>query len=250
MPFEADWLDLREPADHAARDQSLLKAAAERATGPVIDLGAGTGSTLRAFGDLAPNAVWHLVDDDATLLHLASDRHPDVQTHRQNLADLDALPLDGASLVTASALFDLMPLDWCEALADRLAANRVGLYAALNYDGKMSWEPALIEDPLIIKAFNTHQRTNKGLGPALGPDSGPVLKEILEKRGFTVQTADSPWHIRPSEADLHRKLVTGVAHAASETGSPFAENWRYARLAACSAADCTVGHIDIIALPG
>lgn len=247
MAFDPTWLDLREPADYAARDQSLLAAAKAAATAAIVDLGAGTGSTLRAFGDHA--ADWRLVDGDATLLAVAKERHPQVETHLQNLADLDLLPLDGASLVTASALFDLMPRDWCEALADLLAAKGIGLYAALNYDGKMSWTPALIEDTLIIKAFNAHQRTDKGIGPALGPDATATLAEIFEERGFTVRTADSPWHLGPAQAELHRQLVEGIAGAATETGSPLAENWRYARLAACSSADCTVGHTDLLALP-
>ena len=46
MGFSADWLALREPADHAARDGDLLAAAAQVAGAVIVDLGCGTGSTL------------------------------------------------------------------------------------------------------------------------------------------------------------------------------------------------------------
>ena len=46
------------------------------------------------------------------------------ETVAADLGDLDRLPLDGVRLVTASALLDLMPARWIEALAARLAAAR------------------------------------------------------------------------------------------------------------------------------
>ena len=55
--FSTDWLDLREDADRRARDRQLLVRARQwlhrdvpATQAPVVvDLGAGTGSTLRAF---------------------------------------------------------------------------------------------------------------------------------------------------------------------------------------------------------
>lgn len=251
MAFEASWLDLREPVDHASRDPELLAAAASHlARNPVaVDLGAGTGSTVRAFGTKVTGSQWRLVDADAGLLALASKRNGEAQTHLLDLADPDKLPLDGAGLVTASALLDLMPRDWCERLADLLVSRGIGFYAALNYDGKMHWEPALIEDPLVAKSFNQHQRGDKGNGPALGPDAGQVVAEIFAERGYVVRTADSPWQLGPGDAELQRQLVAGIAKAAAETGSIFAENWGHARLAACGSTNCTIGHVDVLALP-
>ncbi len=67
---------------------------------------------------------------------------PGPRRWRRICATLDALPLDGARLVTASALCDLVSRDWLEALADRLAARGPAFYAALSYDGAMAWTPA------------------------------------------------------------------------------------------------------------
>ncbi len=62
-----DWLAVREPADHAARDAGLVAPLA-RALPPhvrAVDLGCGTGSNLRALGPhLGPAQDWVLVDHD------------------------------------------------------------------------------------------------------------------------------------------------------------------------------------------
>ena len=52
----------------------------------------------------------------------------------------------------------------------------------------------------------------------------------------------------PGEAALHAALVAGIAAAADETGLAEAAAWGQARLAA-SGWRCTVGHLDVLALP-
>ncbi|NNU79444.1 class I SAM-dependent methyltransferase [Halovulum dunhuangense] len=252
MGFSPDWLSLREPADHAARDAALLNAAAGAAgRAPVVlDLGCGTGSTIRAFGTRLPETTrWRLVDLDPTLLEHAARQAPQAQTFRLNLSDLDALPLEGVTLVTASALLDLMPRDWVARLADRLAGAGCAFYAALNYDGMMRWTPAHPDDAGITDAFNRHQRGDKGIGPALGPDAGPVAAELFRARGFEVRLADSPWVLGPSEARLHAELAQGIARAAEETGLA-ADAWAAARATPDWAGSAVIGHCDLLAIPG
>jgi SAM-dependent methyltransferase len=255
MSFDAAWLDLREPADHAARDPGLLAAAiawlAAAAAPVVVDLGCGTGSTLRAFGARAPAGLrWRLIDRDPVLLAEAARRAgAGVETIPADLGDLDRLPLDGARLVTASALFDLMPGDWTSALVERLAVRRLGLYAALNYDGRMAWDPALPEDAAVTEAFNRHQRTDKGLGPALGPGATAALAGALAARGYAVRVAHSPWRLGAAEAALQSELVGGIAAAAKEAGFAGAAAWGQVRRAATASTSCTVGHADLLALP-
>jgi hypothetical protein len=249
--FAAAWLDLREPHDHAARDPALLAAAARHlAAEPgalALDLGCGTGATFRAVAPLAPGSRWRLLDRDATLLRLAAARcGPAVETLHGDFGNLDALPLHGVRLVTASAVLDLVSHTWVEGLAARLAAARVGVYAALSYDGRMRWTPALPGDAAVREAFNRHQRGDKGLGPALGPAAAGTLAWALARRGFRVRTAPSPWRLGP-EAALGRDLVAGVAAAALEAGLTGAAGWGQARRAASGA--CTVGHCDLLALP-
>lgn len=253
MGFTPEWLALREPADQTARDPGLLARAAQ-AAGPkpvILDLGCGTGSTLRTLAPHLPeDARWHLVDNDPTLLERASAEAPGrADLHRIDLRDLDALPLEGVTLVTASALLDLMPADWITRLADRLAAAGLPFYAALSYDGMMWWEPALPRDESIIRAFNDHQRGDKGLGPALGPDAATRATEIFAAAGFDVQDGPSPWRIGPGDVPLHRALIEGIAHAAAETGENMAADWGRHRAAMAGDSRCLIGHYDMLALP-
>lgn len=253
MGFSATWLSLREPADHAARDAALLAAAAKAAgAAPVIvDLGCGTGSTIRALAKhLQQPAGWRLLDNDPDLLaHAANATEDHVTTHRIDLRDLDALPLEGASLVTASALLDLCSRDWVRGLAERLAAQSLPFYAALNYDGVMEWSPADPSDDAVTQAFNRHQRGDKGFGPALGPDSADAIAEVFTAAGFKVLQADSPWQLGPSEADLQRELLAGIAGAAAEAGENTSGRWLQTRIGALAEARCRIGHRDLLALP-
>lgn len=253
MSFSTAWLDLRESADNAARDAPMLADVraflAQRSDPVIVDLGSGTGSTLRAIGDVS--ARWRLVDHDPALLAEAARRSgPTVETVELDLTRTDDIPLDGAALVTASALFDLASARWIDTLADRLAASQTGLYAALSYDGVLHWSPADPDDAAIRKAFNMHQRGDKGFGPALGASGASHLAEAMRGRGYRVTIADSPWKLGPDETELQRALFIGIADAARELGAASADPWLERRLAATSSAHCTVGHLDVLALPG
>jgi SAM-dependent methyltransferase len=253
MGFSADWLALREPADHAAREAALLAAAAD-AAGPhpvIVDLGCGTGSTIRAFeGHVAGNAQWRLLDNDPNLLaHAARAAGGQATTHQIDLRDLDTIPLDRATLVTASALLDLCSQAWVEGLAEKLARHNLPFYAALNYDGVMQWTPPYPADDMITQAFNRHQRTDKGFGPALGPDAANVIATTFAAAGYRVLQADSPWLLSGEHAALQRELVQGIAQAASEAGAGEASTWGDTRKAAARTAHCHIGHRDVLALP-
>jgi SAM-dependent methyltransferase len=75
--FDADWLALREPFDHAARSLHLARRFAERlpARPRLMDLGAGTGSMFRYLAPIIGRGQdWTLVDADAALLDDAFGR--------------------------------------------------------------------------------------------------------------------------------------------------------------------------------
>ncbi|MEE4299000.1 MAG: class I SAM-dependent methyltransferase, partial [Pseudomonadales bacterium] len=208
MGFSAAWLALREGADRAARDAALARRAAA-AAGPaplIVDLGSGTGATRRALAPLLPaSARWRFVDNDAALLAQAgAEAGERAELVEADLADLDALPLEDATLVTASALLDLVPEHWVTALARRLHGP---FYAALSYDGVMHWTPEDPEDAAVSAAFDRHQHGDKGLGPALGPEAAERTRAAFEAAGFTVELAQSPWRLGPADAALQRALT-------------------------------------------
>lgn len=252
MGFDAAWLTLRELADARAR-AAALRDRALRLVGPgdtVLDLGCGTGATPRAFaahgaGDLH----WRLFDNDPDLLVQAAAQHPRAAIHEGDLADIKALPLQGAQLVTASALLDLVSRDWMARFAERLSRESVAFYAVLSYDGRMRWTPADPADAEVTAAFNAHQRGDKGFGPALGPEAGETAAGILRAHGFEVTLAQSPWQLGTEDAELHDALLSGIAQAATEAGCDAADAWLARRRRALAHPEGEIGHLDLLAVP-
>ncbi|WP_075217831.1 class I SAM-dependent methyltransferase [Mongoliimonas terrestris] len=256
--FSTAWLDLREPADASARDGRLLADAAALVDAAddalVIDLGSGTGSTLRALQPaLKRPASWILVDADMDLLMEAERRAEGlagVEVMRFDLAAPRPLPLSDATLVTASALFDLVSPAFLDRLVATVAANRSALYAALTYDGTTTWSVTHPLDGEVLAAFNRHQRSDKGFGPALGPAAAQALAEALSRAGYRVQAAASPWRLGPDDAALMRPLIDGMADAVTAEGSLDAASvaeWRTFRLETMAESRVTVGHVDVLA---
>lgn len=256
--FDKHWLDLREVADHAARDRDLRKrvidhVVAAREDALVLDLGAGTGSTLRALLPEALHWRWRLADNDPLLMAEALNRHGQsvrIECVEANLDDVSADLFSGARLVTASALFDLVSEKFLTQLLTQLPRSDIGLYAALNYDGTCDWDDPHPMDRKVVAAFNDHQRQDKGFGSALGPAAAPVLRTLLEDRDFRVEMAPSPWRLGPAQAELQQHFVFGMAAAAAETRlleEGELDDWRSARLERVDHSGCTVGHWDVFA---
>jgi SAM-dependent methyltransferase len=217
----------------------------------VLDLGSGTGSTVRALAHhLPPVTRWRLVDRDRGLLDEAQARHGSVvETVVADLNDLRRLPLEGVDLVVASALFDLVSMAWLEELSELVAAKECGLYAALNYTGHMAWEPALADDDQVREHFNRHQRRDKGFGHALGPNASSALQEVCRTIGYRVVRGESNWSLGAVEQKLQDEFSDGVARAAADEGFERALDWGQARRAVSGSTSCTVGHEDVAAFP-
>lgn len=276
--FSADWLALREPADHAARSAALMKRLTDRLAArevvEVVDLGCGTGSNLRATAPALPRRQrWTLVDhdpglldaarrtlaawadtarDDADALVLAKgDRSITVRFRQADLvADLDAVLGGKPDVVTASALFDLCSQSFIERMVAAVAARRAIFFTVLTYDGRHAWTPAHPADAAMHAAFDAHQATDKGFGPAAGPKAPSLITEAFRHCGYGVEEGDSPWRLdgaSPGCRALIDALAPGFAQAVAETGRVPAETvaaWRAHRRTGC-----LVGHTDTLAFP-
>ena len=266
--FSADWLALREPADHAARAGALTTAMAASLVGRpatrALDLAAGTGSNARYLLPRLPHIQhWTLTDHDSALLAQAwrlltpiaqaAGRSFDVR--RGDITALDALPLDGCALVTASALLDLVSETWLQKLARRCRETGADVLFALTYDGRIACEPLDAGDDRVRALVNRHQRGEKGFGPALGPDAAGVAEACFREEGFSVRVAPSDWVLDETASELQRQLVEGWAGAARELAPEDAAalaSWRERRLAhvADGRSRLRVGHIDLAAWTG
>lgn len=261
--FSAAWLELREPYDRRARNQTVLEAVAAAFAGQsavaVVDLACGTGSTFRALSPLFKGRQsWRLVDNDLSLLARTPQSSPPnlaVSTAPVDLNhDLEAA-LDGpVELVTTSALLDLVSDEWLQRFAVEVAVRRLPVYAALSYDGRVEFSPADSADGKIIASVNAHQRTNKGFGPALGPAAASAAIEAFTRIGYEVVQGASDWIFEPQDHDIQLEVLSGWAHATREIGDvpmPELTEWLTRRRdhVAAGRSSIRVGHVDFFARP-
>jgi hypothetical protein len=251
--FSAEWLTLREPADAAARSQAVTTFAVQglQAGARLLDLGGGTGANIRYLSKyLHASQDWTIVDDDAELLVHAPAGATKRRADLNHVVDDDAM-FRGCSLVTASALLDLVSERWLNQLIARCRLAGTAVLFALNYDGLTRCEPNEPEDDDVRRLVNEHQRGDKGFGVALGPTASARAVELLSASGYEVRQERSDWELRTTDtAALQRQLIAGWAQAASEmnpTDSAAFARWRDRRIVHVDAftSRIVVGHVDV-----
>ncbi|MEM9224167.1 MAG: hypothetical protein AAGB11_17430, partial [Pseudomonadota bacterium] len=125
------------------------------------------------------------------------------------------------------------------------------LLAMLTFDGVLSLAPEHPFDAAMVDAFHAHQRTDKGMGPAAGPDAPAVLARSFRAASYRVEERDTPWLLN-GERDraLITELLEGWAGAATEV-LPQEERtvagWLQSRLERTER--LVVGHKDQLFLP-
>jgi hypothetical protein len=248
----ADWLALREPADAAARSADLADRLRLRPPLAVHDLGSGTGSMARWLAPRLPGPQhWVLHDRDADLLDRATGTLPQGVTAERRVGDLSQLTaadLAGASLVTASALLDMLTADEIE----RLVAACAGLPAlfTLTVDGAVRFDPPDPRDAVVAAAFDAHQRRTVGGRTLAGPDAVDVAVTAFRNRGIAVQVRQTPWLLRPGPLPV--AWFAGWVGAALEQDPPLSAQLNHyvaVRLEQLGTgrAVVSVGHRDLFA---
>jgi hypothetical protein len=248
-----EWLVLREPADAAARSGELAERLARHLpVGPLVihDLGGGSGAMGRWLAPRLPGPQhWVVHDRDADLLELAVAAPPPsatVEARRSDITRLAPGDLDGASLVVASALLDMLTRDELARMLGACAGRRMLL--ALTVAGHVALSPADPLDDPIGAAFNAHQRR----AGRLGPDAVAAALDAL--RGAEVLVRPSPWRLDAAHGDLMTEWLAGWVAAACEQEPALAAEagaYRDRRLAQAAAGELavTVDHADLLVLP-
>jgi hypothetical protein len=248
-----EWLLLREPADAAARSAELVERLRRRLAeaGPLVihDLGGGSGAMGRWLAPRLPGPQhWIVHDRDVDLLELAVGMEPaavTVEARRSDITRLTPDDLAGASLITASALLDLLTAAELTRML-RVCTGRPMLLT-LTVVGHVDLRPADPLDARIGAAFNAHQR-RAGL---LGPDA--VAAAVAELRA-EVLVRPSPWRLNGAPADLTAAWFDGWLAAACEQEPALAAEasaYRDCRLEQAAAGELavTVDHADLLVLP-
>jgi trans-aconitate methyltransferase len=264
----SEWLDLREPADAAARARDLVEQVRQQlqATGRLVihDLACGSGSMGRWLAPLLPESqLWVIHDRDPDLLEVAAANPPGptaggaqvvVETQVSDITRLCPDDLAGATLITASALLDLMTSDELARLVDLCTAVGCPVLLALSVTGRVALAPADPLDWCVAAAFDAHQRRTTAGGRLLGPDAVAAAAEGFRRLGADVVIRPSPWRLGADDADLAAEWLTGWLDAACEWQTDLAAGVRaYARrrLAQARAGELavTVDHADLLVLP-
>ncbi|EFL37909.1 conserved hypothetical protein [Streptomyces griseoflavus Tu4000] len=179
----------------------------------------------------------------------ADGSHVTVETRRGDIARLTPDALAGASLVTASALLDVLTRDDVGTLAAACAGAGCPALLTLSVAGRVELTAPHPMDQEITEAFNAHQRRD-GL---LGPDAVTVAAEVFAEHGATVRLHPSPWRLGPAQAALTEQWLRGWVGAAVEERPELAERadgYLADRLQACAAGELrvVVHHSDLLAL--
>lgn len=290
--FSVDWLALREPYDREARSMAAhslkLNALATRLRGgdpalAVLDLACGTGANLRELAPrLAGSQRWTLVDHDPKLLEAlpgvlaawAMENGLLFQAEAKSMRiegpgwtaevhplcidlalELGAVPFAGSRLVTASALLDLVSAPWLDALFGCVRSAGAAMLFALNVDGRITWDPSIAGDEEVDRLFASHQRRDKGFGPALGVEAVGVTVSRLPAMGYRIFQATSDWRIDAGEeahaAALLTAMVEGMGAAAIEqdpTARSSVSEWIQRRIDVLDKTRLRIGHQEILAV--
>ncbi|MGW4520212.1 methyltransferase domain-containing protein [Amycolatopsis sp. NPDC004378] len=264
--FAPEWLHLREPADAAARATELLEPLREYlpADFTVRDLGCGTGSLGRWLAARLPGTQhWILHDHDTELLTRARASLPataldgspvDVVAEQRDVTALRAADLAGTSLVTASALLDLLTKAEVTALATAIVEAGCAALLMLSVTGRVELSPADPLDPAIAAAFNAHQRRIAGGRRLLGPNAVDVAATVFGRLGAAVVRAPSAWRLGPDQAELQRQWLEGWVGAAVEQLPelrPVADVYLQRRLEMAQSHElhAVIHHGDLLVLP-
>jgi SAM-dependent methyltransferase len=264
-----DWLALREPADAAARATDLAEQVGRllpsdgRAV--ICDLGCGSGSMGRWLAPLLPGEQhWVLFDRDPDLLTLATAGMADagrvtvetrltVESRRRDITRLGPDELAGASLITASALLDMMTGDELDRFVATCVAAGCPVLVTISVIGRVEFTPADPLDELIAEAFNAHQRRVTDGRRLLGPDAADAAREAFTRLGADVQVRPSPWRLGADQAALIAEWLSGWVAAACQQRPdlvPRAVPYARRRMAEASAGRLrvTVHHSDLLAV--
>jgi hypothetical protein len=262
------WLDLREGADAAARARELVGKLRGRlpARGPFVihDLACGSGAMGRWLAPLLPGPQrWILHDRDADLLALAAADVPGpaadgaavvAETRLSDVTQLGRDHLGGATLITASALLDLLTGNELGALIRACVGAGCPVLLTLSVTGRVHLVPADQLDARVAAAFDGHQRRLTSRGRLLGPDAVTAAMDGFRRLGAEVVVRPSPWRLGAAESGLVAEWFAGWVDAACEQEAELAAEadlYRRRRLreARAGGLTVTVGHADLLVLP-
>jgi hypothetical protein len=267
LEVSGEWLALREPEDAAARSRDLaLAAAAMMPDGPIVvhDLGSGTGSMMRWLAPFLPGPqTWILHDWNADLIERAIDgvRPSDrdnaavsVFARTGNLANLLPTDLAEASLVTASALLDVLTSRETLAIVNACVGARCPALLALSVTGDVRLSPRHELDAEFAAAFNAHQVREADDRQQLGRHGASIALRLFTEAGWRVRPSTTLWRLDHHRSRLLGEWFVGWVDAAIEQDAGLrahAKRYRRLRMSQIERGELAahISHLDLLAWP-
>lgn len=267
IEVSSDWLALREAEDARARSRELALAATRMlGPGPIVihDLGSGTGSMMRWLAPLLPGPqTWVLHDWNADLVDCATsggvpldrERRPVVvRTRTGDLAHVSSDDLGCASLVTASALLDVLTAAELRAVARACVAVGCPVLLSLSVIGEVRLAPSDPRDDVFGAAFNAHQQRRVGGRRLVGPSGVALAKRLFIEAGWNIRADATVWRLGDHAPCLLEQWFDGWLDAALEQRPDLrVEGADYRALRSSqirrSVLSAVVAHTDLLAWP-
>src|SRR5712691_7589035 len=187
-------------------------ARASRVARPLVDhhlrrcgRDGGSGAMARWLAPLLLGPQhWVLHDRNPDLLTLAEADQPGsaadgsavtVETRLSDVTRLGRDELADATLITASALLDLLTADELVGLMCACAGAGCAVLLTLSVTGRVQWLPADPLDSRVAASFDAHQRRATRRGRLLGPDAVEAAADGFRRLGAEVIVRASPWRL-------------------------------------------------------
>jgi hypothetical protein len=184
----------------------------------------------------------------------ADGRAITVETRRRDITRLDHDELAGASLITASALLDMLSADEIARIVAACVGAGCPALLTLSVIGRVELTPSDPLDEPIAAAFNAHQRRSVGGRRLLGPDAADAAADMFARLSADVLVRPSAWQLDAAHTELTAQWLTGWVGAACEQRAELhraARAYLQRRRAAAAGGTLrvTVHHHDLLARP-
>ena len=207
--------------------------------------------------------TWVLHDWNANLVERAANRVVPLDRERRpvsvrarngELAHLDPDDLDGASLVTASALLDVLTSEEIRAVARACVGVGCPVLLSLSVTGEVRLEPRDPRDDGFEAAFNAHQQRRVGGRRLVGPSGVALMRRLFLDAGWNVRPAATFWRLGDHDPRLLSQWFDGWFDAALEERADLrvdGAGYRALRTAQLrrGALSAVVVHTDLLAWP-
>ncbi len=231
--FSAEWLALREPLDLRARNARGARCCRSGIPGQARALDRrsrqrhrldGAGARAAAAENAKLEAGRQRSGAAGGSVRAARPAGVAVETQQFDLnGDVGPLFDDGADLVTASALLDLVSEPWLANFAAAAAARSLPVYVALTYDGRVSFRQRRSRRCGGHRRGQRASARQQGLWSGARSACGGVCEENLSRaRLFDRARKIRLGAPRRPTRNSRLELLAGWLQAAREMGEPVA----------------------------